>query len=125
MNTTTKLSLGTLLATAAFAASAVVALAAPAVTTSDTQLRDDASYGANWIETVYQGEHLDVQDCSGGWCYVDHDGNEGWVRKNKIAFLGYLPQPHHHHHHDEPAVDFGVNVGTDGGVSFGFGLTSY
>jgi len=122
MNVTTKISLGAFLTAAAFAASAVVALAAPAVTTSDTQLRDDASYSANWIETVYSGEHLDVQDCSGNWCYVDHDGNEGWIRKSKIAFLGYLPHPHHH---DDPAVGFGVNVGPGGGVSFGFGVNSY
>src|SRR5437763_17037540 len=122
MNTTTKFSLGALMATAALAASAVVALAAPAVTTSNTQLRDDASYGANWIETLYQGEHLNVQDCSGGWCFVDHEGNEGWIRKSKIAFLGFVPP---HHYHNQPAVGFGVNVGSDGGVSLGFGIASY
>ena len=123
MKTTAKFSLGALLATAAFAATAVVALAAPAVTTRDTQLRDDASYGGNYIETVYAGEHLDVQDCSGGWCYVDHDGNEGWIRKSKIAFLGFVPHPHHDH--DAPAVGLGVDFGPGGGVSIGFGVSSY
>jgi uncharacterized protein YraI len=123
MNITTKLSIGALLATVVFTASAVVALAAPAVTTTDTQLRDDASYGADWIETIYAGEHLNVQDCSGSWCYVDHDGNEGWVRKSKIAFLGYLPHPHHVD--DDATLGFGVDVGPGGGVSFGFGVSSY
>ena len=123
MNTASKLSLGALLTAAAFAASAAVALAAPAVTTGDTQLRDDADFGANWIETIYAGEHIDVQDCSGKWCYVDHDGNEGWIRKSKLAFIGFVPHPHPHP--VEPAVGFGVDVGPGGGVSFGFGLTSY
>ena len=96
-----RLSILAVVAVGALAVSAIGALAAPAVATSDTSLRDDASFSADFIDTVYAGDAVDVQDCSYSWCYVDHDGTEGWIRKSKLSFTGY---PHHHPHPVEPSV---------------------
>jgi uncharacterized protein YraI len=114
MKAVMKLSIWAVVAIGALAVSAIGALAAPAVATSDTQLRDDASYSADFIDTVDAGDPVDVQDCTYSWCYVDHDGTEGWIRKSKLAFTGY---PHHHPHPVEPGVGFGVDLGDGGGIS--------
>ena len=96
------------LSTAAFAASAVA--------TTDAKVRDYHSTSADWIDTLYAGEVVDVLDCTSSWCYVDHYGPSGWVKKSQLSFCGYAP--------DAPHVGFGFSV--DGsGVSWGFNLSSY
>jgi uncharacterized protein YraI len=122
MNFARKLSIAAFVTVGALMVSSVAALAAPAVATSDTTLRDEASYSADPIETVYAGDDIDVQDCNYSWCYVDHDGTEGWMRKSKLAFLG---QTHHHHQPAEPSVGFGVNLPDGGGISLSLGGSSY
>ena len=120
MHRSTKFSIAAFIAMGAFAASAVVALAAPAIATSTTTLRDDASYSADGIETVYAGDEVDVQDCTYSWCYVDHDGTEGWIRKSRLAFVG----SHHHHPYPvEPGATFGFDLGS--GNSMSLGLSGY
>ena len=117
MNFTRKLSIAAFVTVGALMVSSVAALAAPAVATSNTTLRDDASYSADAIETVYAGDNLDVQNCTYSWCYVDHEGTEGWIRKSKLAFLGLT----HHHHPEpvEPSVGFGINLPDGGGLTLG------
>ena len=116
------LSISAVVAIGALAMSAVGAFAAPAVATSDTSLRDDASYSSDFIDSVYAGDAVDVQDCSYGWCYVDHDGTEGWIRKSKLAFTSY---PHHHQHPVEPSIGFGVDLGNGGGISLNLDSSGY
>jgi uncharacterized protein YraI len=116
-------SIASLAATIAFVASATVALAQPGVITQDTKVRDYPSNSASVVDWAYDGQDVNVKKCKGNWCLVKFDGQSGWVKSNRVAFYDDEPV-YHHPHHSEPAVDFGV-YGGPGGVSFGFGLSSY
>ena len=116
--------IASLAATVAFVASATIALAQPGVITQDTKVRDYASNSAPVIDWAYDGQDVNIKKCGSGWCLIKFDGQSGWVKKNKLAFYNDAPVYPHHNHHNQPAVDFGV-YGGPGGVSFGFGLSSY
>jgi len=116
--------IGCLVAAAGFAASAGAALASPAMVTSDTPLFDDASYSAAYVDTLNEGDKVHVQQCSYRWCYVDFQGEEGWVRKSHLSFVPTYPRhPRYPDYPDYPPYGgpgVGVYVGPGGGMSFGF-----
>lgn len=114
--TLNKLSLVTVLAAAVFATSSVAAFAETAMAETDVKVRDDASKYAAWIDTLYAGEIVDVVDCYSGWCYVEHSGPDGWVKKNKLDFNFYG--------YDDADVGFGIYADGDG-FSFGFEISNY
>jgi SH3-like domain-containing protein len=110
-----KLSLVAFVAAAVFATSSAAAFASSAMAESDVKVRDDASKQADWIDTLYAGEIVDVLDCDYGWCYIEHSGPDGWVRENKLDFTFY----------DYDEVDVGFGIYADGnGVSFGFEISN-
>ncbi|MFD1943210.1 SH3 domain-containing protein [Paradevosia shaoguanensis] len=101
---------------AAVAAVAVIgstaaALAAPAVATSNVNLRN-APGGAK-IGVLYAGEQVNVKTCQGSWCYVQRPGPDGWVSRNYLAIKqGNKQIP----------FNFGFTIGPDGPqVSVGVG----
>ena len=110
-----KLSIVTLVAAAVFATSSVAAFASSAMAETDVKVRDDASKHADWIDTLYAGEIVDVLDCDYGWCYIEHSGPDGWVRENKLDFNFY--------DYDEVDLEFGI-YGDNGGISFGFEISN-
>lgn len=121
-----KLSIATLVAAAAFAISSAAALASPAVATGNIKVRDDASPYGTWVDTLYAGEMVNVTGCDYGWCYVKHAGPSGWVRQSKLDFdYGYDDDQIVEVSPVQPSIGFGMNFGSGGDVSFGFGVTSY
>ena len=67
------------LAALALIATAGAALAAPAYVTSNVNVRSGPGTGYGVIDTIRRGEQVDVQQCSGSWCYVSKRGPDGWV----------------------------------------------
>ena len=67
-------------------ASAVAAMASPAVITSYARLY--ANPGSGTIGHVYAGQHVNVVQCtqSQRWCYVDRAGPNGWVNAAYLNF---------------------------------------
>lgn len=121
-----RLSLATLLAAAAFALSSAAAFASPAVATGTVKVRDDASSYGNWVDTLHAGEEVNVTSCNYGWCFIKHPGPDGWVKQSKLDFdYGYDDDEIVSITPVEPSIGFGMNVGSGGDVSFGFGFTSY
>lgn len=76
------------LAALAFLAGAAVANAAPGYATGNVNVRTGPGthYGA--IDTLRRGERVDVQQCRGGWCFVEKRGPDGWVSANYLATGG-------------------------------------
>jgi uncharacterized protein YraI len=83
------------LAGAALFLSAGAALADPGQATASVNVRSGPGVGYAVLDTLYPGEDVDVQRCTGGWCYVVHDGPNGWVSASYLATDagGYEPPP--------------------------------
>jgi uncharacterized protein YraI len=83
------------LAGAALLLSAGAALADPGQATASVNVRSGPGVGYAVLDTLYPGEDVDVQRCTGGWCYVVHDGPNGWVSASYLATDagGYEPPP--------------------------------
>ena len=92
-------------ATAALLASTIAALAVPAVARSQVNVRTGPSTSYNRVDTLQRGENVEVTECKSGWCYVQHNGPDGWVSGN------YLRSPNNY------------NNNNSNGGSFNFGLT--
>ena len=65
--------------------SIATAASAPAVAKSAVNVRTGPSTSFNKIDTLHQGENVSVLECQAGWCYVDHDGPDGWVSGNYLV----------------------------------------
>jgi hypothetical protein len=73
------------LAVLAFVASAAAATAAPAYATGNVNVRSGPGTHYGVIDALRRGEQVDVQQCRGGWCYVEKRGPDGWVSANYLA----------------------------------------
>jgi uncharacterized protein YraI len=83
------------LAGAALLLSAGAALAEPGQATASVNVRSGPGVGYAVLDTLYPGEDVDIQRCTGGWCYVVHDGPNGWVSASYLDSEdgGYAPPP--------------------------------
>lgn len=61
------------------------ALAAPAVATSNVNVRSGPGTNYQAVDTLRRGERVDVEGCRAGWCYIDGRGAEGWVSWQYLA----------------------------------------
>lgn len=75
--------------------SAGAALADPAQATAAVNVRSGPGTGYGVVDTLYPGESVDVGNCQGGWCYIQHNGPAGWVSANYLDEGGgsYTPPP--------------------------------
>lgn len=78
-----KLMTGGFAALALFA-TAGAAMAAPAYVTTNVNVRSGPGTGYGVIDTLRRGEQVDVQQCSGSWCFVEKRGPDGWVSANYL-----------------------------------------
>jgi len=101
------------LAAVAALATATAALAAPAAATGAVNVRTGPGTSYAKVDTLAKGEIVDVIQCQSGWCYIEHDGPDGWVSANYLGAVGNTP--------DKPDVNFQIGVGP-GGIQFGFGV---
>ena len=77
------------LAVLALVATATAASAAPAYSTGSVNVRSGPSTGYSVVDTLRRGEQVDVQECRGGWCYVEKRGADGWVSANYLSRGGH------------------------------------
>ena len=64
--------------------SAGAALADPAQATASVNVRSGPGTNYGVVATLYPGESVDVQNCNGPWCYIQHNGPAGWVSANYL-----------------------------------------
>jgi uncharacterized protein YraI len=66
-------------ATIVLAASAAGVFAAPASATSNVNVRSGPGTGFHVVSQLVRGQHVEVEGCEAGWCYVSQRGVDGWV----------------------------------------------
>lgn len=82
------------LAALALLATAGSAFAAPAYATGNVNVRSGPSTGYGVLDVMRRGEQVDVQQCSGSWCFVQRYGPDGWVSSSYLSRSGgYQPPP--------------------------------
>ncbi len=64
------------------------ALAADGVATGAVNVRTGPSTDFGKVDTLFAGEQVQIGECQGGWCYVEHDGPDGWVSANYLQPAG-------------------------------------
>ena len=72
----------TALALASLALSTIAGLAAEGVATGSVNVRTGPGTSYNKVDTLYAGEQVEINQCQGGWCYIEHSGPDGWVSAN-------------------------------------------
>lgn len=70
-------------------AGTAVSLAASAEATSSVNVRQGPGTQYGVVDQLYAGEEVDVQGCQGGWCRIEHSGQDGWVSANYLSRGGY------------------------------------
>src|SRR5271163_727300 len=84
------------------------AMAAPAVTTANVNLRDGPGTGYAVIATLPVNTAVAVEGCAEGWCKVDYAGASGWMAEDYLQGLTnppvivlpvpvVVPRPHYGH----------------------------
>jgi hypothetical protein len=107
--------LGVLLAASA-------ALAAPAVATDSASVRSGPGQGFGRVSRLFAGEEVDVTECRQGWCFVKHDGTDGWVSASLLSSPDDFgnqdnlppPRPGRPVPPPPPGVNFGFSIGPNG-----------
>lgn len=117
MNMRKKTLLG-ITAAAAFAMSAAAAMAATA--TAYVNVRTGPGTGNAKVDVLSPGENVDIRECRSGWCYVVHNGPDGWVSANYLD-RGSSGGSGGSSDDDDPDVSFSFGIGPDG-PSFGFSV---
>jgi len=106
---------------------AIILTAAPAMAyfaqaTVALNVRTGPSTAYQVVDTLYQGERVDVRQCSGGWCQITHQGPDGFVSQRYLTrSQGRSPQPSQPRRTepevgfciDAPNFRFGVNCDRD------------
>lgn len=76
------------LAATVMLASAGAAFAAPATASSNVNVRSGPGGGYGVVDVLRRGDRVDVQQCRGGWCYIEKRGPDGWVSANYLNGRG-------------------------------------
>lgn len=105
-----------------------VGAAGAAESTVALHVRSGPSTGYPVIDTLYAGESVRVDACSGGWCQITHNGPDGWASERYLADIGGSPSsppPRTNNGNNGPDVNFaidtpGFSFSVGNGGSFGF-----
>ncbi len=101
--------------------------------TSKTSLNVRSGPGTNYrvVDSLYRGERVEVGECvSNGWCYITHKGPDGWVSAKYLRAATAPRRPvtprrsSPSRPHQNPPVNFGFSMDSNGGFSFGLGVGS-
>jgi uncharacterized protein YraI len=110
-------------AAAVLSLTATTALARPAVSEADLNVRSGPGTGYRVVGVIPEGATVDAGGCSGSWCQVTFAGGSGWASANYLQFggaAGYAAappavvyeQPYYDYYDDYwdygPSVGFGV-----------------
>lgn len=106
--------------------------AADAESTTALNVRSGPGTGYRVVDTLYQGEPVDINRCSGGWCQIEHAGPDGWVSSRYLAFYNdgrrqgggnsggnNSSNPDIGFCVDAPNFSFGINCDDNDGVTIG------
>ncbi len=77
--------LGAAISGAILLATAGAVLAAPAVATSNVNVRSGPGTGYAAVDVLMRGERVDVEGCERGWCYISTRNTDGWVSWQYLA----------------------------------------
>ncbi len=55
------------------------AVAADGIATGNVNVRTGPGVSFSKVDSLYTGESVNIGECQSGWCYVEHDGPDGWV----------------------------------------------
>ncbi len=113
-----------LFSTVALFAATGAALAQPGIATSGVNVRSGPGTNFAKLGSLSSGEVVDVQDCQGGWCYVDRQGNkkDGWVAANYLKPVAIQDDADEEEEDGDLPFNFGVTIGANGpSISFGVG----
>lgn len=111
----------TTLAAISIVASAAAAFATPAVATAAVNVRSGPATSHGVVDTLLPGENVEVTECvANGWCYVQHNGPNGWVSSNYLGATA--PAPAAPAPSNDPDVNIGFGIDSDGNFSIGFGI---
>lgn len=103
------------IAAAGLLATVGAASAVDAYAKSNVNVRSGPGGGFSVVDQLYSGELVDVTECQGSWCYINHDGNDGWVAASYLANSSGGGSGSGSG--SNPPVNFGITVGP-GGPSF-------
>lgn len=101
-----KTALTAALATAMILGMTAVSLAVSAVATGDVNVRRGPGTGYAIVDQLYDGEDVDVDRCTGGWCWVEHPGRDGWVSARYLSRDGGYDRRYDHGYYDDDADFF-------------------
>ncbi|HEY8595774.1 MAG TPA: SH3 domain-containing protein [Devosiaceae bacterium] len=112
-----KLAVGAALAAIGLMAATSAALAVEAEATAAVNVRSGPGTSYGVVDTLYNGERVDVTECtpSGTWCYLTHDGPDGWVSASYLRNVAGEPAPSSEG--GSPTVNFGIQIPLGGGGS--------
>ena len=60
-------------------------VASAATVTGDLNLRAGPGTGYAVIDTMPAGAHVNIRNCTGGWCRLSWNGETGWASDNFLA----------------------------------------
>ncbi|MCF4099035.1 SH3 domain-containing protein [Maritalea mediterranea] len=88
--------------------------------TTALNVRSGPSTHRSIVDALYEGERVTVERCRSSWCYITHNGPDGWVAKQYLARIGGgNTGGGHQGGNNKP--NFSIQFGSDGEFSFSFG----
>jgi uncharacterized protein YraI len=120
--TMTKTTIISTLAAVGLAITTSAAFAAPAQSTTALNVRSGPGTGYGVVDTLFAGENVEVTECvSNGWCHIQHPGPDGWV-SSKYLVAGGSGGGSSSGGSNDPDINFGIGVDSNGNLSFGIGI---
>lgn len=68
--------------------STAAGLAAPGTATGTVNVRTGPATSFAKVDTLHAGESVEIGECQSGWCYIEHDGPDGWVSASFLQPAG-------------------------------------
>lgn len=87
-----RLTLAAIVSVGGLLATVVTAMAAPAIAIAAVNVRSGPGTNFEVVDQLFAGEQVDVANCQGSWCYINHSGPDGWVSSTYLN-AGNSPQP--------------------------------
>ena len=85
--------------------------AVDATAISGVNVRSGPGIGFSRVDSLYGGEHVNITECRGTWCYVEHSGPDGWVSGHFLAASGGETGAHDSSGDAAAAAILGVIIG--------------
>ncbi len=110
---TSKMILAAAVAAMTLTGSVTSTFAAEGYARSPVNVRSGPSTRYARVDTLYRNENVTITECRGNWCYVKHNGPDGWVSANYLR-ANQAAQPGRSNKHNQDvaaAAIFGVIAG--------------